>query len=343
MTGPVLLTGASGVVGSALREILSDADVISAHHRTPVAGRTVRLDITAERLGLEQSAHNELAGSISGIVHAAANTRLNADADTLTGDNLHGTRRVVDLANTASVPLVYVSTAFVDAIHRPENAGITMQYAQSKAAAEQFVRDHCHHYIIVRPSIVVGDSRDGHIAEFQGIYQVAAMLALRKLPFIPASAEAYVDIVPQDVVAATIADLICTIRAGRAPRSDQVWVTAGAAAPTVGEVIDEMVGVIRTATGSDLRAPRYIDNEMFERLIRPVFIGELEPSTARRVTNLIENVAPYIAIREPLPDPRTRPDAGQLRTVLRRSLTYWTERQVDPANPITTSRETSHA
>src|SRR6516165_12577375 len=66
----VLLTGASGVVGSALLRRLRDFDVVCLVHRSPVSGpnvTTVRGDISKPMLGLAGQAYAELAAKIDAV------------------------------------------------------------------------------------------------------------------------------------------------------------------------------------------------------------------------------------------------------------------------------------
>src|SRR6516164_8920420 len=73
----VLLTGASGVVGSALLQRLRDLDVVCLVHRSPVCGpnvTTVRGDVARPMLGLDELAYAELAARVDAVIHCAAVT-----------------------------------------------------------------------------------------------------------------------------------------------------------------------------------------------------------------------------------------------------------------------------
>ncbi|MFD4737612.1 SDR family oxidoreductase [Streptomyces virginiae] len=136
-----MLTGATGFLGShLLLELLSTADRVTvlvrddphaALHRLgralagAGAGREllgalrvrvlpVQVELQAPRLGLSKHAHRQLAYGVRQIWHSAALTAMTADADTLLEVNLHGTQRILELADAApAARLFHVSTAYV--------------------------------------------------------------------------------------------------------------------------------------------------------------------------------------------------------------------------------------
>ncbi|WP_067709257.1 SDR family oxidoreductase [Nocardia yamanashiensis] len=328
MSAPIFLTGASGVVGTALREQLEPGSYTVLAHRTRLTGTTsvVAGDITRPKFGLPADVYARLADSIGCVVHAAANTQLNADPAELVRQNCLGTRHAIELANAAQVPLIHVSTAFVDAIDRPENSGVRMHYAESKRAGEQLVTDRARRWSIVRPSIVIGDSRDGRIADYQGLYRLAEMVRDGRLPFVPCPADALVDVIPQDVVGAALAHLANTALVTGTTGVEQVWLTSGAAAPTVREVVRAFAAP-HTETAAAVRIPRCVDRDQYERLIRPVFLSALDDRSARRIDNLFTHVAPYVSIVQPFPEPTAvgdyLPATADPLTVLERALRHW--------------------
>ncbi|WP_281279129.1 SDR family oxidoreductase [Nocardia yunnanensis] len=326
-SAPILVTGAAGVVGTALREQLTLGSYTVLGHRTRLTGiPTITGDITQSRFGLSADEYARLADSIGCVVHAAANTQLNADPAELVRQNCLGARHAIELANDADVPLIHVSTAFVAAIDRPENTGIRMHYAESKRAGEQLVTDRARRWTIVRPSIVIGDSRDGHIASYQGLYRLAELVRGSQLPFVPCSPDALVDVIPQDVVGAALAHLARAALATGTTGFDQVWLTAGSAAPSVQEVVRAFAEP-RVDSAAAVRIPRCIDRDQYERLIRPVFLSALDDRSARRIDTLFTHVAPYVSIVEPFPGPTAvgdyRPTTAGPLASLERALDYW--------------------
>ena len=329
----VLLTGASGVVGAALLPHLDFAHVIALVHRNacPAADESVPGDITAGRLGLDAATYDALARRVDAVVHCAAHTGFSLGRKTAEDVNVAGTRAVAQFAADAGATLYYVSTAFVaraeltrrsrgrdtgDAAARPED------YLDSKRAAEQVVRDSGLPSVIIRPSVVIGDSRTGAISRFQGLHDISAVLLRNLLPLVPMPAASRLDFLPCDVVAGAIAELVVAgCDAGEA------WLTAGHAAPTAQELVD-----IAVATGATLgikvRRPRMVEPEMVDRLIRPVFIDPL-PAPARRrfddllaMTALFVNAPVFPTTLGALPAGTAALSRAQVADAYRTSLTY---------------------
>ncbi|NED20611.1 sugar nucleotide-binding protein [Streptomyces sp. SID9913] len=292
----VLLTGASGVLGSALLPHLSDCHVIALIHRTPAPGADEQLvgNLTAPRLGLDQAAYQRLASRIDAVVHCAAITGFSSGPEATHALNAAGTRQMVQLAADADAVMYHVSTAFVDrtdltraqmgqdhgdATARPED------YLDSKRAGEEVVRSADIPAVIVRPSVVIGDAATGAISAFQGMHGIIHGLLRGLLPLVPIPADSPVDFVPQDVVAATIAGLI---RQGR--REGEVWVTAGANALTTDRALD-VIQETADELGLDAPRPRMVGPEMVDRLIRPVFIANLHPRARRRFDDMLAMTA----------------------------------------------------
>jgi long-chain acyl-CoA synthetase len=145
---------------------------------------------------------------------------------------------MLDLAERAPSldRFVHVSTAFV-AGDRPgpylEDEGDVGQrsrntYEQTKLEAERHVRERgLPSTSILRPSIVVGDSRTGWTSAFNVIYYPLRAFARGLFPVVPGDPEARVDIVPVDAVADALLEL-----ANGEPREGTFHSVAGADAPT---------------------------------------------------------------------------------------------------------------
>ena len=207
----VLLTGASGVVGRALLRRLRDLDVVCLVHRSPVAGpemTTVPGDIADPMFGLAEQAYAELAARVDAIIHCAAVTDFNRTGGSLEATNIAGTEHVAAFAAAAEAVLYHVSTAFVHTTADGDRGRTAVGYAASKSAAEQVVRSSGVPHVILRPSVVIGDSVSGEIAAFQGLHQVVAGLFAGIVPMIPFDPGWPVDFVPADVVADAIACLV---------------------------------------------------------------------------------------------------------------------------------------
>ena len=186
----VLLTGATGFLGSAILDVLLERS--SAHVtclvreggvfgvRSVSAGRprvtVVRGDLARPAAGLDADAWQSLAGDVDAIVHAGASINWIAGYDALRDVNVLATRELLRLACEAGASFHFVSsvsvcysTAGPRAVDERHDAldtigGLHFGYAQSKAVAEALVRDAGRRGLrtrIHRPALISGDSRTG--------------------------------------------------------------------------------------------------------------------------------------------------------------------------------------
>jgi thioester reductase-like protein len=267
--GPVLLTGATGFLGmEVLGRVIeqTDRDVIAlvraaddgaAQDRLeatvamllppgerPRRGRVRALaaDLEQPGLGLSPIARDRLAGSIGAVVHCAASISFTLEIEKARRINVDGTRSVLGLASEAFEHgsldrFVHVSTAYVAGdrsgrISEHEGdvgQGFRNTYERTKLEAEHAVQDSDVPAAIVRPSIVVGDSITGWTSAFNVIYWPLQAFARGLFPTVPADPEAPADIVPVDVVADSLLELV------RGPvRTGPFHIVSGDDAPTNG-------------------------------------------------------------------------------------------------------------
>ena len=223
----IFLTGATGLIGGevAQRLVAGGHRVTAAVHRDRVvrdnAGREVApadrvtIDLMAPELGLAGSAARRLARSHDLILHCAATTRFDLDAATYRATNVAGTAAVLALAALGDLPVLHVSTAYVCGLRDgpigeddPLPAdGFANGYEASKAQAEAMVAAASPRHVIARPSIVTGDSRTGAIRGFDTFYAAFKLIAEGRLRQIPSDADATLDFVPIDHVAAGLVAL----------------------------------------------------------------------------------------------------------------------------------------
>ena len=324
-TKTILLTGASGVVGSALLRELGDCDVLALMHRKPppgpVAG-TVRGDLTSPRLGLDRRQLRQLASRVDAIVHCAAAVNFNAGQAVAESVNVTGTTNMLELARMADAPLYYVSTAFVaraDKVDAEQGPGV---YIASKRAAEQAVRDSGLPAVLIRPSVVSGDSETGEIAQFQGLHHLCGATIRGMLPMLPVPDGACIDFIPQDLVARCIADIVA-----REERGGERWLTAGASAVSIERVVDLCVAMA-DEQGRPIPRPKLVDPELMDRLIRPVFLGSLPRELQRGFDQLLA-MMPLFYSEERFPSSLDDLDRGvgteELEGAFTQSLRYWAE------------------
>ncbi|MGW1177327.1 SDR family oxidoreductase [Kitasatospora sp. NPDC002543] len=327
--GPVvLLTGASGVVGQAVLERLTDRTVVCLTHSKPVTGPrvvNVRGDLTRPYFGLDRAAYEDLADRVDAVVHCAAITGFSVDPDLTNELNVRGSSAVLAFARRASAPLQHVSTAFVSRqdLAREGCGGARPEvYLDSKRTAERAVLDSGAAANIIRPSVVIGDTVTGRISQFQGLHAIAGAILRGALPMLPLPPETRIDFVPQDLVAEVIVGLV---RAGTT--GGEYWVTGGEAAPTAGRIV-ELALELGRRFGPEPHAPRFVSADMVERLIRPVFIESLPKAQQRRfddmlaMTALFRTAEPFRSDYPLVPGVR-RPGTGDLEDAFTASMLHY--------------------
>src|SRR5215471_16227046 len=319
----VLLTGASGVVGRALLPRLRDLDVVCLVHRSPVSGPNVTTalgDVAEPMLGLAGQAYAELAAKVDAVIHCAAVTDFGRTDGSLEATNIAGTEHV---AAAADAVLYHVSTAFVHTKADGDRGRTAIGYASSKSAAEQAVRSSCIPHVILRPSVVIGDSVTGEIAAFQGLHQVVAGMFAGTVPMIPFDPGWPIDFVPADVVADAIA---CVVE--NRVSEGEFWVSAGDKALRLDEGVAVVTEFARTL-GVSIDTPRFVPPDMFDRLIGPVFLDALPVRIRRNVVRMLEFFTTYLQSGETKPSSldqlvtlgmRPLPDQ---RESLRNTVKYW--------------------
>jgi nucleoside-diphosphate-sugar epimerase len=326
----VLLTGASGVVGHALLRRLRDLDVVCLVHRSPVSGPNVSTapgDVAEPMLGLGEQAYAELAAKVDVVIHCAAVTDFSRTDGSLEATNIAGTGHVAAFAAAANAVLYHVSTAFVHTSVDGDRGRTAIGYASSKSAGEEVVRTSGVPHVILRPSVVIGDSVTGQIAAFQGLHQVVAGMFAGTVPMIPFDPGWPIDFVPADVVADAIACLV-----ENQVSEGEFWISAGEKALSLDEGVAVVVEFARTL-GVSIDTPRFIPPDMFDRLIGPVFLDALPARIRRNIVRMLEFFTIYLQSGETKPSSlhqlvslgmRPLPDQ---RESLRNSVRYWAAQQ----------------
>lgn len=178
-------------------------------------------DATLPRFGLQAIEFEALLHTVTDIVHAAGAVRMNLPIEAARRSALGSAEQVLSLAEQLNGQgrlgkLEFVSTVGVGGrtsvvpehwIETPRAFHNT--YEQSKAEAEVLVRQHVDRGLPItvhRPSMIVGDSRDGRIQHFQVFYHLCEFLSgARTFGLFPSLEGAELDVVPADYVARMIA------------------------------------------------------------------------------------------------------------------------------------------
>ncbi|GIH08848.1 ketoreductase [Rhizocola hellebori] len=301
----VLVTGASGVVGTAVLRELSGYEVVAGVYRRLPTGtdRMVRLDLSAPLLGLDPLAYQQLCAEVEVIVHSAAIVNFSADQAEVDLVNIEGLGRVIELAAEADALLVHISTAYVsrygkagggDRLGTAKPAARTDEYVTSKFLGEQMVRDSGVDAVIVRPSVVIGDSRSGEIRQAQAVHTLAEYLLKGQLPFLPAHPGSYLDLIPQDLVAQGVR---AVLDAGL--RKGEFWLTAGPAAMPAERFL-ELVAEEATRLGRVAAKGRLADPGIVDRLVRPAFADVVPKDDLARLDSAVA-VCGLVIITDLLP------------------------------------------
>ena len=206
MAYAILLTGVTGTVGSwlavealrhgvAVRALVRDKDGARARRRVDSALQTAGAIASAEgveivsgdlcRPGLGLADARQMLAGVSAIWHSAAYTGFDEGSRQINYDtNVLGTMNVLALAEELHLPLVYISTAYVSGkrqglIREDElNLGQAFHnpYEWTKCQAETLVHQWAQRTglkaIILRPSIILGDSITGRIVHFNTVYHL---------------------------------------------------------------------------------------------------------------------------------------------------------------------------
>ncbi len=256
-------------------------------------------DLSAPRLGLSERAWARLAERYDAIVHVAATLSRRSERACLKV-NVRGTLHVLDLCGAMDAAgrfrrLLYVSTVAVAGERQSETVAEDEAvdwdrrdydpYGRSKKLTEHLVRRElpAGAFVIVRPSMVIGDSTRPETTQFD---MVRAMATLAELPVVPVPAWSRQDIVPVDWVARAIAHLHLLER----PRWDTYHLSSGRAAPTA-EAIAAALGA-RSVLGTRPRFAPTLE-EPFERTVGWV-ARRRRRNVVTGVASLLDVFLPYI-------------------------------------------------
>jgi len=230
-------------------------------------------DVSQPNCGLSADHYAELAGEITRVIHSAATVRFDHTLAEARAINVEGTRRILDFAAAARglKSFAYVGTAYVagernDLVREDQLAvgqGYRNTYEQTKAEAEALVRSRLSALpgVILRPSIIVGDSRTGVTSSFKMMYWPLKIYARGLWRTVPGYPDAVLDIVPVDYVAAATARLLFD----EAAYGSTVHLCAG---PQGSATIDEVAH--RAKEYFHGPEPRYVDPRIFFGLVRPM-------------------------------------------------------------------------
>jgi nucleoside-diphosphate-sugar epimerase len=227
---------------------------------------------------LEAAAWQRLSAETTRVIHSAATVRFDHSLEEARRINVEGTRLVLDFAAGMRQlrSLAYVGTAYVagersDLVRESElsvGQAYRNTYEQTKAEAEALVRSRLGSLpgVILRPSIIVGDSRTGVTSSFKMMYWPLKIYARRLWRTVPGYPNAVLDVVPVDFVAASVARLVFD----EAALGSTVHLCAG---PRGSATIQQVAK--RAAEYFNAPEARYVDPKLFFAAIRPLLFISL--------------------------------------------------------------------
>lgn len=235
----ILVTGATGIFGRYLAwELLKHKDVKSvflvrgnsqkeAHDRAQKTFKRkdkfhiVHGDLSKERFGLSGSDYDDLASTVTHILHSAGSIHFILPLEEIRRHNVTTTERMLRFAKDCKKleRFGYMSTAFVSGkrsgvIMEDEfehNEGFSNTYQQSKYEAESLVRSQKNvlPIVIFRPPLVITPSVPEDYKGPVNFFPVLISYIVRNLvPFVPGSPESRIDIVNAFDVAKIIINLL---------------------------------------------------------------------------------------------------------------------------------------
>jgi len=261
MRQTVLVTGATGLIGSGVLQRMLEADTnLTAfvlvrdelqwkrdlHRWGALASRitAVRGDVRSPALGMDPRVRSRVASEISAIVHAAANTRFSQSLEEARLVNTVGTANMIELASecTDLRRFAFISTAFVagratGTIVERDNgteAGWVNSYEQSKYEGECLVRSSGATWTIFRPTTIVCRGADGTVTQVNGVHRALRIYHRGLAAMMPGASDNTFDVITADYVNDAIAQLALDDRA----RGRTVHLCSGKRALTVGELLD---------------------------------------------------------------------------------------------------------
>lgn len=224
----VLVTGATGLVGRMLIPLLKrhrPGRFIVALVRKPEQSAdlnrqgiyTVLGDLALPRMGISQSEYLQLQENLTEILHVAADVRFDLPLEKSRVVNVGGVQKILRLAQscTGLRKFGHVSTAYVNG-HRegvfaeepmPAGQEFVNPYQQTKFEAEELVLEAMLHIpaSIYRIPLLLADSADGVVSQFNYIHHLMRLLPDSILPVMPGNPNMLFDMVPANWVAAALA------------------------------------------------------------------------------------------------------------------------------------------
>ena len=265
----------------------------------------VQGDIALPQLGLSDAQQDDLSERLTHIIHCAASVKLNMALEEARATAVTPTRSVLALARRCAAQGQLQKVDLVSTVGvwgrtpgamperpLPEVADFHNTYEAAKAEAERVVWAEGEGLPITvhRPSMVVGDSRDGRVIHFQVFYHLCEFLSgSRTFGIMPTLGHTRLDTVPVDWVADAI-----TWASAHPPTAGQIFhLCSGPERAIPITTLQQVVRDTWQRHGRQLPTLRTLDRRWLERLV-PV-IGALAGARTRRALRGLPPVLAYLA------------------------------------------------
>ena len=157
----VLITGASGLLGGKLVNVLSKLyEVIPTHRTEALHPNSIRMNISDrdEVFNVLSQLHPDT------VIHTAAETNVDkceTNKEWAWNVNAAGTRNIAEACSKIGAKLVYISTDYVfdgekGLYSEEDEANPINYYGVTKLKGEDFVKQFCEDFIITRTSVLYG-------------------------------------------------------------------------------------------------------------------------------------------------------------------------------------------
>ena len=332
MTGTLLITGASGYIGSRLAErylAMTDGRVVLWSHAIEAAQARTRRAKLEERFAnvldrvtfatgdfaADASFAEVDALAVTEIVHGGALTQFNIEAGAADAANRAGSERVFEFA--ASCPrlrhIAYLGTVYSTGLSAglvaesvlAEEPEFANHYEASKHRAERALATQfdCLPWSILRLATVIADDESGQVSQVNAFHNTLRLLRYGLLPLLPGDPETPLYFVTGEFTVRSILSIL--LREGR----HEVWNLCHSRQEmlTVHELLDIAFDTFRE--DEDFRSrrilrPLYADYSTFQSLVAGLD-GIGNPITAQAIRS-VTPFAPQLYVRKDVANDRLR-------------------------------------
>jgi thioester reductase-like protein len=227
----ILLTGATGALGRTLvPQLLREPSVECIYvllRQAPKENLPARVlpifgDIRLPQgLGLSKLHHDLLQKNVTGILHAAADTRFDAPYAEAYATNVTGTENLLRFASSCTRldRFVHLSTLCTAGkrtgrlreVPLENRHGFVNHYEATKSAAEFVVQQYGTHLpvSIIRLATVIGHEKTGAIHQIGALHRALRLMYCSLVPMMPARPHCPVDLISVEYATQATVELLC--------------------------------------------------------------------------------------------------------------------------------------